>query len=138
MIFEICASLATIAFLVLVGYLICTLIKVQKSLKFVNQAVEEVLPQISTCKSELMILLKNSNDLTVSVRRHIDHFDPLLQSIANIGIALNHLTHDMQGCFNSVHVEKKMKWRGTLSSVLEVIDLGVHILQKLNKGGRND
>ena len=61
MIFEICAALATIGFIVLIIYLIQTLIVFQKALKQIIRLTANIETTLDPISSETIKILQNSN-----------------------------------------------------------------------------
>lgn len=130
MIYEICASLATLGFIVLVVYFVRTLIAVRQSLKIISAATLKLGTKIDPLTDQALDILQNTNKLTASVNDQIAAFDPLLNTISDLGCALHKTTHSL----NEESQQKKNPKHNQVEDWMEIAALGVILWQQIKKG----
>ncbi|KAG6559694.1 Bacterial protein of unknown function (DUF948) [Candidatus Rhabdochlamydia oedothoracis] len=83
MIIEVCVAVSTIAFVILVIFLIMTLRNSCATLKKTKNTLTKVEGELKEISAESLTLLKNVNDLTVDIKEKSEAlnflFDPLLK-----------------------------------------------------------
>lgn len=126
MIFEICAGIATLVFIILAIYIIQTLIAVQRSLNRLTDLAVKLDTKIDPIAQETFKTLQNTTDLTDSVKVKLDAFDPLFQGINDLGCAIKHAARPVQE-------EKKKQWQDTIAAVIELAAVGVMLWQQIKK-----
>jgi uncharacterized protein YoxC len=130
MIFEICAVLSTIAFVVLCVFLVQTLFRTQHTLKEIDVTLTKVNHKIDPLSSEAIKLIQNSNKLTHQLNEQITHINPLTESLSDIGEIVHNVT-------SSIQQEKKINFTGEknkrIGDILDIASLGISLLQKVNK-----
>src|SRR5262245_32744332 len=92
MIYEICAVIVTLIFVLLAFYIIQTLRSLMKSMTRFHELVAKVENKWDPISLETLTLLQKSNDLTASVQEKIDSFDPVFNSIHHLGGILEEST----------------------------------------------
>ena len=130
MIYEICVIIATLALVVLVVYLICTLCAFKKTLIKLNGIMEKVDAQVEPMSRGAIGLLQNTALLTESVSEKLDAFDPLLQSISNVGYGLDEMTRSM-GETPEYREEKDIRWKEGAKDLLELAALGLGLWKQI-------
>jgi uncharacterized protein YoxC len=133
MLFEICAGISTLVFVVIAYYLIKTLIILQKSLKEISAVTKKFEIQIQPLSEETSHFLRRSAGLTESVTEKLEAFDPLLKSISHLNSMLNET-------FFSIHerIKERKKGQWNLNEFIELVTLGLLVWQKVKKGDQND
>jgi uncharacterized protein YoxC len=130
MIFEICAIVGTIAFVVLVVYLIMTLRTVQTSLV-----------HLDPIRHEVEKLLHKSNDITESVHKNMDSLDPLFRTVSNVGASLENVSKNLHKAsfkvpsFLEEEEEEVSGWNDKLGDLLDLAAAGVLLWQHIKKKG---
>jgi uncharacterized protein YoxC len=132
-IYEVCAVIATLAFIVIAYFLVITLKSLVESLNKLNSKIEPI-------TNETLRLLENSNEMVESVQDKLSDLDPLVGSIANVGSALQNATsslneeEDEERPHKFFRTEKKKNWQNVAGDLIKLISLGVVAWQKLKKG----
>lgn len=130
MIIEISVLIASLAFVILVIYLVRSLRTLQKSLIQTHEMLSKVNDKIIPISEETLQLLQNGNGLADSIQEQMESFNPLLQTISDVGLFLHAKT---EGCGINRFKEKKIKWKETAGDVLELAALVVNLWQELKK-----
>lgn len=120
MVFEICASIATLVFIILAIYIIRTLITLQRALNKINA-------QIDPLAQETLSLLKNGTAVTGSVQDKLEAFDPLFDGIQDLNCAIKQTIRQEQE-------EKKKPWQDTVANVVVLAATGIKLWQQIKKG----
>ncbi|WP_028544524.1 DUF948 domain-containing protein [Paenibacillus taiwanensis] len=92
MILEISALIASLAFVVLVIFLIQTLVTAKRSLDRASATLEEVQRTVEALSGDLQAVARNANEMTAGIQQQVKKIEPLVDSIENIGEALNEVT----------------------------------------------
>ncbi len=135
MIFEICASLATVIFALLVFYIIQTLKQLQKSIEHINKAVQSIEPKIEKGSGEVFRFIHSSNDLVKTANDHMKAFNPLCKSLSNIGHILqrtSNLFHTSEHTNESSDNKKRLQ-KEKLDSVIELVAMSILFWQHIKK-----
>lgn len=122
MVFEICAGIATLVFIVLAIYIIQTLIAVQRSLKKLDA-------NIVPLAQESLNILKNTTDMTGSIKDKLEAFDPLFEGINDMSCAIK----------QSIRAERedtKKPWQDTVAKVIVLSLASLKVWQQIKKGDR--
>lgn len=108
--YEICAVVATLAFMVITFYLIKVFKMLIKTLKNLNSNLVKVESKIEPISNEAIRLLENSNEIAETVQDKLSDLDPLMGTIANVGATLQSATSTLKedvNQFKFFHTEKK-------------------------------
>ncbi len=135
-IYEICAVIATLVFIGIACYLIKVMKELIKSLKHINVSLSIIDTKIEPISNETIRLLENSNEIAESFQDKIAEFDPLLDSISNVGAALKDVTgsfKNQEKPFKFFHSGEKKNWQDIISDLIKLTSLGVIIWQKFKK-----
>lgn len=119
--------LIVIAFCILVLYLIQLIRSLQKSLLQVDIIMGELQNSVGPLAEETVKLLQNSNSLAESVNQKINAFDPLFQSISNLGEIAEESTEATKKKFHAKHLveeSQKKEWTDTLAELVELVAFG--------------
>jgi uncharacterized protein YoxC len=119
MIFEICIVIATIVFVILVVYIICTLVTVQRSLNRLTDLAVRM-------ESRVDPILQNTEKLSDSVNTKLEAFDPLFETVNDLSCALRKTTR-------SYCEKKNMTWQSTITEVIELAAVGIILWQQMKK-----
>lgn len=136
-IYEICAILAVVVFIVIAFFLVKTLKALQESLKLMNASLTKIETQIEPVSNQTVRLLENTNEIAESFQDKISNLDPLLESISNVGCALQKATSSFSNeekTLKFFHLEKKSDWQEIASDFIQLATLGVVTWQKIKKG----
>jgi uncharacterized protein YoxC len=140
MIIEICVALATVAFIVLVVFLVRTLIKLNKTLDHTNGVVNRLETKIEPLQSESVKLLANVNNLTQTVSDHLDAFNPLMDSVHEVGAALQDVSHNFSEKITKASFEgereQTTQWEDKALKILELGALAIGAYQQIKKKRR--
>lgn len=125
MIYEISVLILSIAFVVLVIYLVFSLIALRQTLKNLNQTITEY-------RVKLGPLTESSNELMENVLHKARSLDTLFNSISNVGCYLE----DKTTVLKDIHERKfkKMQSHSQTADWIELAALGVLLWQKYRKG----
>lgn len=118
MIYEICAGIATLMFIVLTVYLVKTLIAIRHLAEKVNSHIDPL-------SLESLKTMKNTSEITDSIKVKLDSIDPLFESIHTITNAVNDTIKP--------YAEKKKPWQDTIANVLELTAAGILFWQEIKK-----
>lgn len=135
MIFEICAIVATLLFIILTIYLVQTLREVQKSLKNTNKTLSSLELEMAVLRVDLNKLLTSSTDLVQNMNSKLGDLDPLFQSVHNAGNALNTRVHSFKKEYVRP-IEEEMEKADVSENIIDVIDLakiGIKLYQQIKK-----
>lgn len=136
-IYEICAVLATLIFIVVGVYLVMVLKTLIKSLKRINSTLSKIDMEIEPLSNETIRLLENSNEIAESIQDKLTDLDPLMGSISNVGSALRNATSSFdkdEGQFKFFHTEKKTDWQSIAGDLINLAAQGIAAWQKIKKG----
>lgn len=136
MFFEICASISTIAFVILVFYLVQTLKAVQHSLKTIDRSMVNLNTELDIIKININDSIKNSSEITKKINDKIDNLSPLLDSISQIGCMAKQTISSFEESkkMRSIEVEhSNTSWQEKIFDFVEFINLSVQVLKKIKK-----
>lgn len=120
MVFEICASLATLAFIILVFYLVQTLRTIRSNVDPIGE--------------EAIKLLQQSNEITQSINQG---FSPLLQSISSIKCSVEETTEKIKHQVRGLAEEKEeeiSQWDEKIIPFIELVIVGIAVYRQFKKG----
>lgn len=133
MVYEICAALATLVFILIGIYLIRTLVSLKKSLDHLNEISSKLDHKIDPIGLETIKLLKKSNDITETVHEQLEAFNPICQSVYHVGNALEEASASLSDSYhNDIH-EKKKQRQSKLEDLIELAAAGISFWQQLKK-----
>jgi uncharacterized protein YoxC len=136
LIYEICTIIATLIFVVIAVYLIMVLKALSESLKNLNISLTKIESQIEPISNETVRFLENSNEIAESIQDKLTDLDPLMDSISNVGAALQNATSSLPESdkpFKFFQSEKKKDWQGIAGDLIKLTTLGVIAWQKIKK-----
>jgi uncharacterized protein YoxC len=133
MIYEICAVVGVLVFIVIAYYLVKTLIALQTSLKDIHELSKKLETKIDPVSTEASTLLYHSSQLTKSVADKLEAFDPLLKSISVMGSVAHQAAVSLQ---ERVEPERTKK-QSNLNDILDLATLGLMLWQQIKKGEKN-
>ena len=117
---EICAVIATIAFVCLVIYAILLI----KSLVHLTKHIDTTLEPLSL---ETFKILQNTSQATSLVHRQLESVDPLVQSISSAGQSLKHTTQAL-----SEEIEnRRPKNKDKIADICELIALSITVCRQI-------
>lgn len=135
MIFEICAIIATLLFLILTVYIVQTLKGIQRSVKNTNRILDNLEPDLAVMQMDVKRILSSSTELVRRINDKISDMDPLFQTLHHAGNALNARVHAFKK--DSFHFEEEMEKTNVSERILDIIELtkaGVKLYQQIKKG----
>ena len=88
---EMAAILVTVAFAVLVGYLVPVLIQVRKTVAESEQLLAKMSNDLPPLIDELRTMSHNVNDLTEQARVGVEHAAVLLHAVGEVGESVQHV-----------------------------------------------
>lgn len=133
MVYEICAALATLAFILLCFYLIQTLRTVQKSLNNLNDMAGKLDNKIDPIGLEAIKLIKKTNDISETIGEQLESFNPICQTIYNLGNAAEEATASLADSYYSELHEKKKERHGVIEDLIELAAAGMTLWQQIKK-----
>lgn len=135
MIYEICAAIATLVLIIIAFYLIKLLRALFESLNHLNTTLSQINTKIEPLSNETVRLLENSNEIAESVQDKLTDFDPLFESISNVGMAFQNLTGSLSSekTLKFFRSEKKKDWQDIAGDLIKLATWGVLAWQKLKK-----
>ncbi|WP_343063325.1 DUF948 domain-containing protein [Halobacillus locisalis] len=89
-------SLAAIAFIILVVYLIMTLRKLMATLSETKETLSDARQSVNTITNEAEELMQEANDISVDVKGKMEAVDPLIESVHDVGDMLHDVTSSMK------------------------------------------
>jgi len=132
MVYEICAGISTLVFIVIAYYLIKTLISLQRSLKEINEITKTLETKMEPLSEETITLIHHSSHLTKSVAEKVDALDPLFKTISHLGSMAEHATCSINEKIDQER--KKKQWK--LDDIIELATLGLLLWQQIKKGDK--
>jgi uncharacterized protein YoxC len=99
---EIAAILVTIAFVVLVGYLVPVMIQVRKTVAESEQLLAKMNHDLPPLIEELRSISRNMNDLTEQARGGVEHAATLLHAVGEVGESVQHVHDVVKGSSGSM------------------------------------
>jgi len=99
---EIAAILVTIAFVVLVGYLVPVMIQVRKTVAESEQLLAKMNHDLPPLIGELRSISRNMNDLTEQARGGIEHAATLLHAVGEVGESVQQVHDVVKGSSGSM------------------------------------
>lgn len=93
MIIEVCIAVSTIAFVVLVIFLVMTLRNSCATLKKTKHTLTKVEGELKEISAESVILLKNVNDLTVDIKEKSESLNFLFTPLLKLSHGKSHKTN---------------------------------------------
>ncbi|WP_028594885.1 DUF948 domain-containing protein [Paenibacillus assamensis] len=92
MLLEISVSIASIAFVVLVYFMIQTLKAANQSLERASATLENVQRTIESLNADLQAVARNANEVTASIQHQMNKLEPITDSMQHAGEALSEVT----------------------------------------------
>lgn len=99
---EIAAILVTIAFVVLVGYLVPVMIQVRKTVAESEQLLAKMNHDLPPLIGELRSISRNVNDLTEQARGGVEHAAVLLHAVGEVGESVQQVHEVVKGSSGSM------------------------------------
>ncbi len=99
---EIAAILVTIAFVVLVGYLVPVMIQVRKTVAESEQLLAKMNHDLPPLIGELRSISRNMNDLTEQARGGVEHAATLLHAVGEVGESVQQVHDVVKGSSGSM------------------------------------
>ncbi|HSQ50820.1 MAG TPA: DUF948 domain-containing protein [Nitrospiraceae bacterium] len=99
---EIAAILVTVAFVVLVGYLVPVMIQVRKTVAESEQLLAKMNHDLPPLIGELRSISRNMNDLTEQARGGIEHAATLLHAVGEVGESVQQVHDVVKGSSGSM------------------------------------
>ena len=99
---EIAAILVTIAFVVLVGYLVPVMIQVRKTVAESEQLLAKMNHDLPPLIGELRSISRNMNDLTEQARNGVEHAAVLLHAVGEVGESVQQVHEVVKGSSGSM------------------------------------
>jgi len=99
---EIAAIFVTIAFVVLVGYLVPVMIQVRKTVAESEQLLAKMNHDLPPLIGELRSISRNMNDLTEQARGGVEHAATLLHAVGEVGESVQHVHDVVKGSSGSM------------------------------------
>ena len=99
---EIAAILVTVAFVVLVGYLVPVMIQVRKTVAESEQLLAKMNHDLPPLIGELRSISRNMNDLTEQARGGVEHAATLLHAVGEVGESVQHVHNVVKGSSGSM------------------------------------
>ena len=99
---EMAAILVTVAFAVLVGYLVPVLIQVRKTVAESEQLLAKMSNDLPPLIDELRTMSHNVNDLTEQARVGVEHAAVLLHAVGEVGESVQHVHDVVKGSSGSM------------------------------------
>jgi uncharacterized protein YoxC len=140
LIWQISVAVITVAFVILVVYLIQTLKSVTALVDKTNEAVNQMQQQINQISTDASELLKHTNEITVDVRDKLHALDNTFYSIKNIGDAVSEITYSVKQVSATVtdtiqhKVQEELKApKSPFNKILPFIPVVIDIVRKIKK-----
>lgn len=99
---EMAAILVTVAFAVLVGYLVPMLIQVRKTVAESEQLLAKMNNDLPPLIGELRAMSQNMKDLTEQARGGVEHAAALLHAVGEVGESVQHVHDVVKGSSGSM------------------------------------
>ena len=99
---EMAAILVTVAFAVLVGYLVPVLIQVRKTVAESEQLLAKMSNDLPPLIDELRTMSHNVNDLTEQARVGVEHAAVLLHAVGEVGESVQYVHDVVRGSSGSL------------------------------------
>lgn len=99
---EIAAILVTVAFVVLVGYLVPVMIQVRKTVAESEQLLAKMNHDLPPLIGELRSISRNMNDLTEQARGGVEHAATLLHAVGEVGESVQQVHDVVKGSSGSM------------------------------------
>ena len=99
---EIAAIFVTIAFVVLVGYLVPVMIQVRKTVAESEQLLAKMNHDLPPLIEELRSISRNMNDLTEQARNGVEHAAVLLHAVGEVGESVQQVHEVVKGSSGSM------------------------------------
>ena len=101
-IIDMAVMLASLAFAVLVGYLVPLLIQVRKTVAESEQLLAKLNHDLPPLIGELRAMSQNLNDLTEQARGGVEHAAMLLHAVGEVGESVQHVHDVVRGSSGSM------------------------------------
>ncbi len=101
-IIDIAVMLASLAFAVLVGYLVPVLIQMRKTVAESEQLLAKLNHDLPPLIGELRAMSQNLNDLTEQARGGVEHAAMLLHAVGEVGESVQHVHDVVRGSSGSM------------------------------------
>lgn len=136
MVYQICAGVATFAFLLLVIYLIRTLRmlngtlrhatssleEARSSLQTIQKTIQELQPQVCVVLTETEQVLRTTNELVFDVKYKASQTQAVFEKIQSLGDSIERVSHTI--------VESAQTHKNTIGNVIPYIGLGLELVRK--------
>ena len=148
MIIDISIAISSIAFVVLVIYLIVMIKALRTTLGQVNQTLTEARKQLGEVGSQAQQMIEKTHQISSDLKEKVDAFNPIFNAVNQAGQILEYqatalkkdfLTssqekNDYSSLDLSEQIEKKKKQPlMTIAAILELAGIGMSLWQKLKK-----
>ncbi len=121
-VYEICTVVGTLAFIVLVIYIVITL-------RALNRLILHIDTRLDPLSSETIKILQNTQQMTAFVQKQMDSFDPLLKSIASVGQTFQRTTQAFNEETERVNLSRKDK----VAEICELVAISILVWQQIKK-----
>lgn len=128
MIFEICAIVSVILFLILCVYLIITMNKLQKTLQTVNDMLFKLTPRVD-------VLLDQTKDLTKSATEKLNALDPVANLISTFSTKYLHsMSHASRYAFKAESLkEEGDQSKEKINNLIDLAAYGLMLFSRFKK-----
>ncbi|GAB4189087.1 MAG: hypothetical protein Tsb0015_09580 [Simkaniaceae bacterium] len=124
MIIEICAIAATVAFIILVVFLIMTFITTRRTLKETTITLMHIQRQMQALSKESISLIQNTNDLTLDIKKKSESLNFIFHALASFN----------KNKFHVLEMEKQKNISEKISEILECVGSGIILFNKIKEG----
>ena len=132
---EICLSLATFAFIILVIFLVKALISLIKTLGTVEKFTRKVEEKVEPGGNEIVRLAKNLNGISETVDQQLNSLNPLFETVSTIGTKLDSAAKTLgnEKFAHKVESEKTSAGIERAELLIELAAFGILLWQQINK-----
>lgn len=129
---EISIAAASVAFVVLVIFLVLTLIDVRKTLKKANQTLLFVESRVDPIHDEALALIKNTKNITATVNEQLQAVTPLVDTVHDVGTAIqnakNEISNELSRKKNYRAINREDEPKQWSERLIDILELGTHAL----------
>lgn len=97
MIIEIAVAVVAVAFVVLVGFLVPTLIEVKKTVAESQRLMAHLDAEVPALVKEVRVVTENLGAVTEEARDGVEHAAALLHAVGEVGESVHHVHQAMRG-----------------------------------------
>jgi uncharacterized protein YoxC len=137
MIYEICAGVATLAFVILVIYLVITLNALKQSLKETQALMKKVDP----LTENISLILENGVHITDNIEAHLEALTPAVDSIGSLGSTFEHFKENLETKSfqykkrqEHQHEQEKPSLDESVTAFAQIVSSGILLWQNFKKG----